>query len=364
MMHCSPSTQGDCVRQELGIVPFHMSCDLWLLNYWHHLRTMSKDRLLSQVVKAWSGPANPWQRTVDKLLAEYQVSAADTLGYSKHKFSRHVRAKITGLLKERWASATSRTGGAILARYVGAFGTGEMKRGMNGYQPAARSYMDYLTGRGRGLPAELIMGLRIESLPLRCMHSNQRRHETVVQQQQRELCPVCKQSPETPAHFLLECPDYTAARTPFFNVLRTTHPDKMCAVEQLPAIQVWRSLLADDIIKEAVTEAVAAGPGPTVTAFDGVRPPVTGNAVDGTATSAAAPGSAAALGSAAAPGAITVGGGEAAHAVVLPGSAAVCVGDGGRFKTLHALADYLVSAWKLRSTALAGRETNGGNPMV
>jgi hypothetical protein len=36
----------------------------------------------------------------------------------------------------------------------------------------------------------------------------------------------------------------------------------------------------------------------------------------------------------------------------------------GRFTALHALADYVVTAWKLRSTALAGRETNGGDPMV
>jgi hypothetical protein len=37
---------------------------------------------------------------------------------------------------------------------------------------------------------------------------------------------------------------------------------------------------------------------------------------------------------------------------------------GGCYAALHALADFVVAAWKLRSTALAGRETNGGNPMV
>jgi hypothetical protein len=33
-------------------------------------------------------------------------------------------------------------------------------------------------------------------------------------------------------------------------------------------------------------------------------------------------------------------------------------------ETTKAVADYLVSAWKLRSTALNGRETNGGDAMV
>jgi hypothetical protein len=33
-------------------------------------------------------------------------------------------------------------------------------------------------------------------------------------------------------------------------------------------------------------------------------------------------------------------------------------------ETAKAVADYMVSAWKLRSTALNGRETNGGDAMV
>jgi hypothetical protein len=35
-----------------------------------------------------------------------------------------------------------------------------------------------------------------------------------------------------------------------------------------------------------------------------------------------------------------------------------------KYVALCAVADYLITAWKIRSTALAGRETNGGNPMV
>jgi hypothetical protein len=325
----------------LGILPFHMSCDLWTLNYWHRLRTTSSDRLLSKVFTAWTGAANPWQRNINKLLQEYQVSAADTLQFSKGKFTNHVRAKITSKLQEDWRAAATRADSAILTRYVDAFGTGEVRVVRNGLQPQARKYIDYLTAHGRGLPAELIMGLRIESLPLRCMHSHQRRHETLVQQQQREMCPVCKQAAETAPHFLLECPGYNAARTTFHNVLRTTHPDKMCAVEQLPATQVWRSLLADDIIKEAVVVDHAA----QIAAAEAAEA-----AAEAAATEAAVPGAAAAVIAAA----------EAAAAEAAAPEAAAA----GRFTTLHALADYVMAAWKLRSTALTGRETNGGDPMV
>jgi hypothetical protein len=204
----------------------------------------------------------------------------------------------------------------------------------NGLQPQARQYIDYLTSHGRGLPAELIMGLRIESLPLKCMHSHQRSNETIVQQQQREVCPVCKQSAETPAHFLLDCPVYNAARTTLFNILHTTHPNKMSAVAHMPSTQVWRALLADDIIKPAAAaNAVAVG--------------------HENAPLEAASAAAAIMG-------------EGHGAVAGAGPAVGVVGDvhAGRFTALHALADYVMTAWKLRSTALAGRETNGGNPMV
>jgi NAD(P)H-hydrate repair Nnr-like enzyme with NAD(P)H-hydrate epimerase domain len=31
---------------------------------------------------------------------------------------------------------------------------------------------------------------------------------------------------------------------------------------------------------------------------------------------------------------------------------------------MEAIANYVIEAWKLRSTALAGRGTNGGDPVV
>jgi hypothetical protein len=224
------------------------------------------------------------------------------------------------------------------------------------------------------------MGLRIESLPLRCVPHYRRANETVVQQQQRELCPVCKQAAETPAHFMLECPSYNAARTTFFNVLRTTHPDKTCAVEHMPSAQVWRSLLNDDIIKTggatttasevmaapggAAAGATAAAHGGITTAAPGVLAAPGGAATRATAAAAQGGVMAAAFGVLAAPGGAAAGATAAASMAL--GLAGVMDGDvhAGRFSALHALADYVVTAWKMRSTALAGRETNGGDPMV
>ena len=60
---------------------------------------------------------------------------------------------------------------------------------------------------------ELCMQMRLECLPLRAFHSHQRPNETALAKQARELCPCCRQAPETPAHFLLECPAYSSPRS-------------------------------------------------------------------------------------------------------------------------------------------------------
>jgi hypothetical protein len=60
--------------------------------------------------------------------------------------------------------------------------------------------------------AELCMHLRLECLPLRAMHSQTRGSETAAARQLRECCPCCQQAPETPTHFLFECPAYAQAR--------------------------------------------------------------------------------------------------------------------------------------------------------
>ena len=87
-------------------------------------------------------------------------------------------------------------------------------------------------------------------------------------------------------------------------VMRQKHPEVMAAVDGLEASQSWRRLLADDVLADA-----AAAP------------------VQHTANQQLD---------------------QQQHTV----------------SPVDAVADYLMTAWHLRSTALAGRETNGGDPMV
>jgi hypothetical protein len=153
------------------------------------------------------------------------------------------------------------------------------------------------------------------------MHSKLRRNETLVAQNNREKCPVCKQAPETVDHFLLHCPGYTAQRQNMMLHLTVSSPQ---TVDALAAGQ-WRMLLTDDILGAYPSNTIAA-----------------------TAPSAAAavqPGAAAALSAAAA----RV---EGADMTSMAGAAA------------KAVVDFVAAAWKVRSTALTGRETNGGDAMV
>jgi hypothetical protein len=89
--HCSPNTQTECLQQELGIMPAHITCDIFTLTYWHHLRRVSSDRLLRQVAEAWTGNLNPWQQNIDKLLAECDIDTATTTNFAKGQFVTYER---------------------------------------------------------------------------------------------------------------------------------------------------------------------------------------------------------------------------------------------------------------------------------
>ena len=60
---------------------------------------------------------------------------------------------------------------------------------------------------------ELCMHMRMECLGLNAFHSHRRQGETSTAQEARELCPCCRQAPETPTHFLLECTAYSSPRS-------------------------------------------------------------------------------------------------------------------------------------------------------
>jgi hypothetical protein len=321
MVHCPPTISHSCLQQELGFTPLHMACDLWTLTYWHHLRTLKADRLLYQMYTAWSGRYNPWQANVNKLLQEYKINADATRMYPPHKFKQYARTAVMDKLLDLWKTSAGRQQGGVAHRYQQTYGQGPVITGMNGIHPVARTYFSRLTHASRGWAGQLVLQLRTETLPLRCMHSKLRRNETLVAQNNREKCPVCKQAPETVDHFLLHCPGYTAQRQNMMLHLTVSSPQ---TVDALAAGQ-WSMLLTDDILGAYPSNTIAA-----------------------TAPSAAAavqPGAAAALSAAAA----RV---EGADMTSMAGAAA------------KAVVDFVAAAWKVRSTALTGRETNGGDAMV
>lgn len=293
--HCSPNTQTECLQQELGIMPAHITCDIFTLTYWHHLRRVSSDRLLRQVAEAWTGNLNPWQQNIDKLLAEYDIDTAATTNFTKGQFVTYVKNKAARRVQQIWSTGPRATS-AILQNYTVAFGPGVIKQN----KPVARAYVTTLSQMRRGLAAELCMKMRLECLPLRAIHSCQRRNETTVQRTQRESCPACHSAPETLAHFLLECPAYSACRTTLFNKLQETVPATLAAIQAGPPANTWRVLLTDDVLGN-----------------DEPARPAGAEREDASAVTA-----------------------------------------------MRAVADFVCEIWKLRSTVLTGRGTNEGNLMV
>jgi hypothetical protein len=334
MTHCPPTASIECIRRELGIMPLHMACDMWMLAFWHRLRNMQSDTLLHQVFSAWSGPANPWQVTINKLLAEYDIDAEGTETLNKSKFVEMVRTSV--LHKLQGGADATRQQGAVYQRYVGTFGTGHS----NHNKPSACGYISTLSNMHRGKAAELCMQLRTECLQLKALHSHQRRNEDAMARTSREKCPACQQAPETTHHFLLECPAYSANRTMMFNTLRATMPQQLAAIQSRSPEQAWRLLLSDAVLGKGPTQPQRQLRQPLgiqwcmqhTTQQQPQQAPQAGNARQ-RSTARQRP--------------------RRQHADQQPGLSA-----------MEAVATYVVDAWKLRCAALAGRGTNGGDSMV
>jgi hypothetical protein len=292
MVHCPATTSTACLQQELGILPVHMACDIWTLCYWHRLRKMSSDRILQQIFSAWTDAHNPWQQNINKLIQEYNIDTVTSMSYGKDKFAKYSKLLATDLLQQQWQHLSTTRHSRVCTHYEQAYNIGEISNGIGGMHPTARDYFVKLSNIGRGWPAELCLKLRTESMPLKCMHNSIRKNETITSQNTRQRCPVCKQAPETPVHFLLECPHYSHLRHVMLQHLMASCPQIVAEVHA--DTNNWRLLLQDSIL----------------------MPPST------TATSSVQMGSA------------------------------------------FPVADFVVGAWTIRSTALAGRETNGGNAMV
>jgi hypothetical protein len=235
MFHCHPKTSHMCLQQEVGLVPLHITCELFALRYWHHLQTTPVDRLLHKVHSAWTGKHHPWSKHMTTLLAKYQVNAEEAKVMTKACFKQYVGRLAMEYLKTYWQHPP-RQQSPVHARYVDTFGVGEIGT----TRPRIRKFLREMTADTH-LPtcqaAELYMHMRLECLPLRAFHCHQRRNETTAAQNLRQLCPCCQQHPETPAHFLLECSAYSSPRS----AARVA-----AAVAQVTNTQgSWRRLLAD-----------------------------------------------------------------------------------------------------------------------
>jgi hypothetical protein len=244
MTHCPPTSSTKCVQQELGVLPLHMSCDLWQLTYWHKARNLTTDRLLHQVYAAWSGAHNPWLQNVHKLLEEYGINEEATSVLSTHKFVALARRQIAAKFPE----VGPRDGeGVVATNYIQHFGAGMVKHD----KPAARAYITMLSAHGRGSAAELCMRLRTQALQLRALHSGQRRNESAEAQRLRELCPCCQQAAESTHHFLLECSAYAEYRGHMLEVLQTKQPEQHAAILAATPPNGWRLLLSNEVLATA-----------------------------------------------------------------------------------------------------------------
>lgn len=352
MTHCPPTASTECIRRELGILPLHMACDLWTLTYWHQVCKMPSDCLLHKVFTAWSGAANPWATAINKLLAEYNINTEETENLCKSKFVAYVRDKLVAKL-HNGVVVGRQQGGAVFQRYKDAFGPGDM----NHSKPAARGYINILSNMKRGYAAELCMQLRAECLQLRAMHSTTRRNETMVARSLRESCPSCQQAAETAHHFLLECPAYAASRSTMLEVLQAH--GQLATIQADSPEQSWRLLLTDRIL----------GVGPitgrprrqqhthqrqqTMATGQQQQRQVSPTGQQQQQQRQAPPTRQQRLRQA------PLIGRQQQQQRQVP-----LTGEQQQPTPMEAVATYVIDAWKLRSAALAGRGTNGGNSVV
>jgi hypothetical protein len=210
--HCPSNTSHICLQQELGLFPMHVTCEKLALRYWHHLENTPTDRLLHQVHSAWGGKHHPWKQNMQKLLTQYNIDVQTAKPMAQNEFRALVDKQAIQYLKSHWEKTRREDG--VHSRYLATFDVGTLTE----TRPKTRKYLHTMTQQPDAnscRAAELCMLLRLECLPLNAMRRYNRRNETAAAAAkiQRELCPGCKAQPETPTHFMLECPAYAALRS-------------------------------------------------------------------------------------------------------------------------------------------------------
>lgn len=259
MVHCPPKATYACLQQELGIIPMHITSEIRSLVYWHRVQSMPASRMTKQVANAWVGVKNPWLSAQQKLLHKYGLDEGQVLTLTKQQFKNLVENKAAERVLQGWTNIRGERG-TVLSRYNTAYGCVHAK-----HVGDARGYFQHLSAHKRGAAAELCMKLRVECLSLHAMHSHRRGRETLVAQQQRELCPCCKQASETAHHFLFGCSSYNQQRMKLTTALQQVAPAKFTELMGMQQEQQWRQLLNDTFWElnsstnnRAAMEAVAA----------------------------------------------------------------------------------------------------------
>jgi hypothetical protein len=254
--HCPPTASHACLQQELGIALLHVTCETLAMKYWHHLQTLTHDRLLHQIAVAWSGRANPWKQNIDKLLAQYNISPAAAATMSARDFNSHCALQTAAYLQAHWQQPPQHVPSAVHIRYINSFGVGQV----HSTRPAMRKYIVCATETmgSKGRAVELCMHMRMECLPLHAMHAHARRNESPAAQQARQECPCCRSAAETPTHFVLECPAYASVRAELMRTLQASHPNAEASISTDWRALVGPTYLDDDRTRAAVLDYVVA----------------------------------------------------------------------------------------------------------
>jgi hypothetical protein len=147
---------------------------------------------------------------MQKLLTQYNIDVQTAKPMAQNEFRALVDKQAIQYLKSHWEKTRREDG--VHSRYLATFDVGTLTE----TRPKTRKYLNTMTQQPDAnscRAAELCMLLRLECLPLNAMRRYNRRNETAAAKIQRELCPGCKAQPETPTHFMLECPAYAALRS-------------------------------------------------------------------------------------------------------------------------------------------------------
>jgi hypothetical protein len=153
-----------------------------------------------------------WQKKANKLLASYKIDpvAAVAMKYDAFKklFHKQMVAAQATILQQATIKST------VVRNYVSHFGSNVQYAGPQGYLQSGSC------GKGR----ELIMQLRVQSLPLKALtgkfDKSRSRGGTEF------CCPTCHGSAETAYHFMIDCPTYALLRKELFDTIEQINSTK------------------------------------------------------------------------------------------------------------------------------------------